>query len=48
MMTTGINRAGEEYNITCIVEAIDRLIVIPTIVWIKDSVNIPSQSMRLM
>ena len=39
MMTTGINRAGEEYNITCTVEVIDRLIVVPTIVWIKDSVN---------
>ena len=39
MMTTGINRAGEEYNITCTVEVIDRLIVIPTIVWIKASVN---------
>ena len=38
-MTTGIARAGEEYNITCIVEVIDRLIVTPTIVWIKDSVN---------
>ena len=38
-MTTGIARPGEEYNITCIVEVIDRLIVTPTIVWIKDSVN---------
>ena len=38
-MTTGIVRPGEEYNITCTVEVIDRLIVTPTIVWIKDSVN---------
>ena len=38
-MTTGIARPGEEYNITCTVEVIDRLIVTPTIVWIKDSVN---------
>ena len=38
-MATGIARSGEEYNITCTVEVIDRLIVIPTIVWIKDSVN---------
>ena len=38
-MTTGITRPGEEYNITCTVEVIDRLIVTPTIVWIKDSVN---------
>ena len=37
--TTGIVRPGEEYNITCTVEVIDRLIVTPTIVWIKDSVN---------
>ena len=39
IMTTGITRPGEEYNIICIVEVIDRLIVTPTIVWIKDSVN---------
>ena len=39
IMTTGIARPGEEYNITCTVEVIDRLIVIPTIAWIKDSVN---------
>ena len=39
IMTTGIVRPGEEYNITCTVEVIDRLIVTPTIVWIKDSVN---------
>ena len=39
IITTGITRPGEEYNITCIVEVIDRLIVTPTIVWIKDSVN---------
>ena len=38
-MTTGIARPGEEYNITCTVEVIDRLIVTPTIVWIKDSLN---------
>ena len=38
-MTTGIVRPGEEYNITCTVEVIGRLIVTPTIVWIKDSVN---------
>ena len=38
-MTTGIARPGEEYNITCTVEVIDRLIVTPTIVWIKNSVN---------
>ena len=40
IVTTGITRAGEEYNITCTVEVIDRLIVTPTIIWIKDSVNI--------
>ena len=39
IMTTGIVRPGEEYNITCTVEVIDRLIVTPTIIWIKDSVN---------
>ena len=42
IMTTGITnmpRPGEEYNIICTVEVIDRLIVTPTIVWIKDSVN---------
>ena len=39
IMTTGIARPGEEYNITCTVEVIDRLIVTPTIVWIKNSVN---------
>ena len=39
IMTTGIIRAGEEYNIACSIEVIDRLIVTPTIVWIKDSVN---------
>ena len=39
IMTTGITRPGEEYNITCTVEVIDRLIVTPTILWIKDSVN---------
>ena len=39
IMTIGIARPGEEYNITCTVEVIDRLIVIPTIVWTKDSVN---------
>ena len=39
IMTTGIARPGEEYNITCIIEVIDRLIVTPTIVWIKESVN---------
>ena len=39
IITTGIARPDEEYNITCIVEVIDRLIVTPTIVWIKDSVN---------
>ena len=38
-MTTGIARPGEEYNITCTVEVIDRLIVAPTIVWIKDRVS---------
>ena len=38
-MTTDITRPGEKYNITCTVEVIDRLIVTPTIVWIKDSVN---------
>ena len=38
-MTTGIARPGKEYSITCTVEVIDRLIVTPTIVWIKDSVN---------
>ena len=38
-MTTGVVRPGEEYNITCTVEVIDRLIVTPTIIWIKDSVN---------
>ena len=39
IMATGIARSGEEFNITCTVEVIDRLIVTPTIVWIKDSVN---------
>ena len=39
VVTTDIARPGEEYNITCTVEVIDRLIVTPTIVWIKDSVN---------
>ena len=39
IITTGIARLGKEYNITCTVEVIDRLIVTPTIVWIKDSVN---------
>ena len=39
IITTGIARAGEEYNITCTVEVIDRLIVTSNIVWIKDSVN---------
>ena len=39
IMTTSIARPGEEYNITCTVGVIDRLIVTPTIVWIKDSVN---------
>ena len=39
IMTSGIARPGEEYNITCTVEVIDRLIVTPTIVWIKDRVN---------
>ena len=38
-MTTGIARPGEEYNITCTIEVIDRLIVTPTIIWIKDSFN---------
>ena len=39
IMRSGITKAGEEYNITCTVEVIDRLVVTPTIVWIKDSVN---------
>ena len=39
IMTTGIVRPGEEYNITCTVKVIDRLIVTPAIVWIKNSVN---------
>ena len=39
IITTGIARPGEEYNITCTVEVIDRLIVTPIIIWIKDSVN---------
>ena len=39
IMTTGIARPGEEYNITCTVEVIDRLIVTPTIIWIKECVN---------
>ena len=39
IITTGIARPGEEYNITCTVEVNYRLIVTPTIVWIKDSVN---------
>ena len=39
IITTGITRTVEEYNINCTVEVIDRLIVTPTIVWIKDSVN---------
>ena len=30
---------GEEYLLNCTVEVIDRLIVTPTIIWIKDSVN---------
>ena len=38
-MTTGIARPGKEYNITCTVEVIDKLIVTPIIVWIKDSIN---------
>ena len=36
-MTTGITRPGEKYNITCTVEIVDRLIVTPIIMWIKDS-----------
>ena len=39
IMTTSTARPGDEYSITCTVEVIDRLIVTPTIVWIKDSVN---------
>ena len=38
-MTTGIARPGEKYNITCTVEVIDRLIVTPNIIWIKDNIN---------
>ena len=38
-MTTSTARPGDEYSITCTVEVIDRLIVTPTIIWIKDSVN---------
>ena len=39
IMTSGKAVPGEEYLLNCTVEVIDRLIVIPTIVWIKDSVN---------
>ena len=39
IITTGIARPGKEYNITCIVEVIDRLVVTPIVIWIKDSVN---------
>ena len=38
-MTCGKPVPGEEYLLNCTVEVIDRLIVTPTIVWIKDSVN---------
>ena len=38
-MTSGKAVPGEEYLLNCTVEVIDRLIVTPTIVWIKDSVN---------
>ena len=38
-MTTGIARPGEKYNITCTVEVIDRLLVAPTIIWIKYCLN---------
>ena len=38
-MTSGKAVPGEEYILNCTVEVIDRLIVTPTIVWIKDSVS---------
>ena len=38
-MTSGKAVPGEGYLLNCTVEVIDRLIVTPTIVWIKDSVN---------
>ena len=38
-MTSGKAVPGEEYLLNCTVEVIKRLIVTPTIVWIKDSVN---------
>ena len=38
-MTSGKAVPGEEYLLNCTVEVIDRLIVIPTVVWIKDSAN---------
>ena len=39
IMTSGKAVPGEEYILNCTVEVIDRLIVTPTIVWIKDSVS---------
>ena len=39
ILTIGIARPDKEYSVTCIDEFIDRLIVTPTIVWIKDSFN---------
>ena len=39
IMTSGKTVPGEEYLLNCTVEVIDRLIVTPTIIWIKNSVN---------
>ena len=38
-MTSGKAVPGEEYLLNCTIEVIDRLIVTPTIIWIKDNVN---------
>ena len=38
-MTSGKAVPGEEYILNCTVVVIDRLIVTPTIAWIKDCVN---------
>ena len=39
IMTSGKAEPGEEYLLNCTVNVIKRLIVTPTIVWIKDNVN---------
>ena len=39
IMTSGKAVPGEEYLLNCTVKVIDRLIVTPTIIWIKNSVN---------